>query len=245
MAHDLVERLQRLWIWERMPELSVVLALLAVIGGGWLFAELAGEVLEAEKLDVDHAILQALRSAENPEDPLGPRWLELMAEDLTAMGSFTPIFVIVFAVVGYLALIRQWGNALLISASVLGGLGLNHLLKDVFDRGRPEIVPHLVDVSTKSFPSGHAMMSAVVYLTLGALLAQASERRRVKLYVMGLAAFMALSIGTTRLYLGVHYPTDVLAGWSMGLAWAALCWLVAWLIRSRTRALEDRPFEER
>lgn len=245
MPDHFVEKLRRHSIWTWMPEISVVLALLAVVGGVWLFAELGDEVLEAATLEVDRAILESMRSAENPDDAVGPPWVELAAEDLTSMGSYTPMFLIVFSVVGYLALIRQWGNASLIAVSVLAGLGLNHLLKDMFARGRPDVVPHLVEVTTKSFPSGHAMMSAVVYLTLGALLAQASDRWRVKLFVMGWAVFMTLSIGATRVYLGVHYPTDVLAGWSVGLAWAALAWLVAWLIRKRTRALEDRPLEER
>lgn len=240
------KKLQHHGIWKWMPEFSVVLALLAIVGGAWLFAAVSDEVLESETMDVDHAILQAMRSADNPKDPWGPRWVEMGAEDLTAMGSYTPMAVIVFAVVGYLALIRQWGNAVLITVSVLAGLGLNHLLKDVFDRGRPDIVPHLVDVSTKSFPSGHAMMSAVVYLTMGTLLAQASDRWRVKLFVMGLAVVMTLAIGTTRVYLGVHYPTDVLAGWSIGLAWAALAWLVGWAIRrwGPRHTLEDQPLEE-
>jgi undecaprenyl-diphosphatase len=245
VTHPLKRKLEHRGIWQWMPELSVVLALLTVVGGIWLFVEITEEVMEDQTRDADHAILQAMRSAENPKDPWGPRWVELAAEDLTAMGSYTPMFVILFAVAGYLALIRQWGNTVLILVAVLAGLGLNHFLKDWFDRGRPEIVPHLVDVSTKSFPSGHAMMSAVVYLTLGALLAQASDRWRVKLFVMGLAVFLTLAIGTTRVYLGVHYPSDVLAGWSVGLAWAALTWLVAWVIRRRGRLLERRPLGER
>jgi undecaprenyl-diphosphatase len=184
---------------------------------------------------VDAAVLKALRSPEDPSDPLGPRWVELAAKDLTAMGSFAPMIAIVAASLGYLLVVRRRGSAAMLATTVALGFAWTQLLKEQIDRGRPEVVPHLVEVSTRSFPSGHATMSAVVYLTLGALLAQASERRRVKLYVMSVAVLATLVIGATRVYLGVHYPTDVLAGWALGAAWAAMAWLAGWALRRRRR----------
>ena len=226
-------RRQEVWRW--MTELPILLALFAVVGGVWLFAEVTDEVVEAETQDFDHAILRAMRDSEDPSDPWGPGWLEGAAKDLTAMGNYAPMFVVLFSTVAYFLLMRQWGRAVLVSATVLLGFALTHLLKAFIGRERPEIVPHLVDVTTKSFPSGHAMMSAVMYLTIGALLAQAEDRLRAKLYIMGLAIALTLAIGATRVYLGVHYPTDVLAGWSLGTAWAALMWLAAWAVHRRRR----------
>jgi undecaprenyl-diphosphatase len=107
-----------------------------------------------------------------------------------------------------------------------GGWLLNNALKLVFARPRPAIVPHLHEVMSPSFPSGHAMTSAAVYLTLGALLMHISKGRLTKIYCMTIAMLATLLIGSTRVYLGVHYPTDVLAGWLIGMSWALMCWLV-------------------
>jgi undecaprenyl-diphosphatase len=100
-------------------------------------------------------------------------------------------------------------------------------LKMGFERPRPDLVPHATQVYTASFPSGHAMLSAVTYLTLGALLSRVQRRRRVKAFFLGLALTLTLLIGLSRVYLGVHWPSDVLAGWCIGAAWASLCWFVA------------------
>ena len=111
------------------------------------------------------------------------------------------------------------------------------LLKRVFDRPRPTVVPQLIVETSPSFPSGHAMMSAVIYLTLGTLLAQLCPRWRERVYVLTVAGVLAVLIGLTRLYLGVHYPTDVLAGWTVGLAWALTSGLLARGLRRRSPEL--------
>jgi undecaprenyl-diphosphatase len=104
---------------------------------------------------------------------------------------------------------------------------LSTVLKMGFERPRPDLVPHATRVYTASFPSGHAMLSAVTYLTLGALLARVQPNRRLKAYLIGLALCITLLVGASRVYLGVHWPSDVLAGWCGGAAWAALCWFIA------------------
>jgi undecaprenyl-diphosphatase len=129
----------------------------------------------------------------------------------------------------------------LVLIATLGGWGLGLLLKAVFGRPRPSVIPHLVEVQSLSFPSGHAMMSAVVYLTLAALLAQLSAQWAQRVYILAVGLLLTLLVGLSRVYLGVHYPTDVLAGWSAGLAWAILCWLVGrWLQR---RGIVEKPHE--
>jgi undecaprenyl-diphosphatase len=134
---------------------------------------------------------------------------------------------VTLAVIGFLVLLRRRSAALLVAVSVGGGTALSSLLKLGFQRPRPDLVPHAVEVYTASFPSGHAMLSAVTYLTLGALLMRVQPLWRVKFYILALAVLATLLVGTSRVYLGVHWPTDVLAGWCVGAFWALLCWLGA------------------
>jgi undecaprenyl-diphosphatase len=209
------------------------------LAGLWAFAELADEVREGEALPFDRFVLLSLRSPADPADPLGPEWLELLAKDITSLGGVAVLSLITLAVVGFLLLVRRRVEAGLVGVAVAGGAALSSLLKWSFGRARPEAILHSTEVFTASFPSGHAMLSAVVYLTLGAILAQGQGRLRVKVYLMAVAAVVTGLVGVSRVYLGVHWPTDVLAGWSMGLAWAVLCWLGTRWIQRRRRA--DRP----
>jgi undecaprenyl-diphosphatase len=125
--------------------------------------------------------------------------------------------------------------AFFLLVAVGGGMLLSAGLKMGFERARPDLVPHHTRVYTASFPSGHAMLSAVVYLTLAALLARVQSERRVKTMIIVLAVLLTLLVGMSRVYLGVHWPTDVLAGWCGGAAWASLCWFVALQLQRRGR----------
>ncbi|MEP6565081.1 MAG: phosphatase PAP2 family protein, partial [Mesorhizobium sp.] len=149
-----------------------------------------------------------------------------------SLGSVVFLGFVLFAAVGYLLMVRKLGPAIFMAISVLGGELLSTILKRSFDRPRPDI-PHVVRVFTSSFPSGHAMLSAIVFLTVGGLLAHSTADPRVKTYFMGLAVFLTLVVGASRVYLGVHYPTDVIAGWSVGTGWAILCWVVAMWVGQR------------
>lgn len=171
----------------------------------------------------DVSVLTALRDGTDPAVPLGPYWLAEAARDVTALGSLAILGLVTIASVIYLLLIKRAGAALLVSVAVLGGQGLSVALKAAIARPRPDLTGQAVEFLSPSFPSGHAMLSAVTYLTLGALLAGAHEEPRIKAYLIGLAVFVTLAVGSTRVYLGAHYPTDVLAGWCFGAAWAALC----------------------
>jgi len=192
-----------------------------------IFALLAGEVTEGGTQALDARILRTLRTANDPAVPIGPPWLELAFLDLTALGGGTVISLMVFAVAGFLCLQARYRTALVIVSTTISGELVGSAMKHFFMRPRPTAVPHLRDALSSSFPSGHAMDSAIVYLTLGALLMRVVERRVTKLYCLAMALLLTLLVGVSRVYLGVHYPTDVIGGWILGFAWASVCWLVA------------------
>lgn len=228
----------------RLPaglELGSVIVLGLIGAGLFAFVKLAGEVREGETHAFDERILLALRSPLDRADPIGPAWLKQVMTDLTSLGGFTVLTLITVAAILYLVMDGKRGAALLLAVAIGGGTLISSLLKIGFDRPRPDLVAHLVDVKTLSFPSGHAMLSAVTYLTLGVLLARLSPRRAVKAYVVAVAVIITLLVGSSRVYLGVHWPTDVLGGWCLGAAWALLCWSVAvWLQR---RGAVEQPGE--
>jgi undecaprenyl-diphosphatase len=205
-------------VLERM-ELGTIVLLLLLAGGMWGFVELTEEVLEGETQALDRALLLMLRSSENMADPLGPAWLEEVGRDVTALGGVAVLTLLTLAVAMFMALRR---------------------LKDAFERTRPDLVPHGSYVASASFPSGHSMMAAVVYLTLGALLARVEPDGRVKVFVLGMAILLTLLVGLSRVYLGVHWPTDILAGWTLGAAWALLFWLIARALQRRGRVEIDQ-----
>lgn len=205
------------------PERAVLLSLLAVFGAVWGFMEIADEVQEKESHAFDTYVLKAFRHSDNLEQPVGPHWLLESIRDITALGGGTLITLITLAAVTFLFMRRKHALMLMVMASVIGGALLSTSLKQVFDRERPSVVPHLMTVSSPSFPSGHSLLSAVTYLTLGALLARSTNNRREKTFLLTIAVLLTLLIGISRIFLGVHYPTDVVAGWCAGLAWATLC----------------------
>jgi undecaprenyl-diphosphatase len=219
--------------------LGGVLLLLLIVG----FIRLASEVLEGETLNFDKRILSALRDPASPSQPIGPPWLLSGALDITALGSATVLGLVVFAVTGFLVLQGMWRTGTFVFVACSGAWFLNHALKQFFVRPRPDVVPHLREVFTMSFPSGHALTSAVVYLTLGALLMRVAKRRLTKLYCMGIAMLATFLVGSSRVYLGVHYPTDVLAGWLVGLSWALLCWIVERSLERRAGLKRERAQE--
>lgn len=221
-------------------EFPVLLAGLVVAGCLWGFEEL----MEVARATTPHAfdteILLAFRQPGQPGVPIGPLWLEGAMRDITSLGSSAVLVLITAATIVYLLLIRRPATALLIFVAVAGGQVLSSLLKVGVDRPRPELVSHLVNETSLSFPSGHAMLSAVTYLTLGSLAASFLPGRVTKIYVLSLAVLVTLLVGVSRIYLGVHWPSDVLAGWCAGFAWAMLCWLTARALqRGRGRPLND------
>jgi undecaprenyl-diphosphatase len=217
----------------------MLILLVLITVGIWGFAELADEVIEGETHSFDEAVLLAMRNPADPADPFGPYWLEELFRDFTALGGVGVLVFITLAVAGFLMLRGHSRATILILAAICGGLLLSSMLKYGIDRPRPDLVPHGSYVYTASFPSGHSMMSAVTYLTLGALLAKVHKRRRDKSYFILLAIFLTVLVGISRIYLGVHWPTDVLGGWAVGASWALICWLAARWLQNRGQVGHD------
>lgn len=190
----------------------------------WAFGSVTDEVLEGETTAFDDAVTGFFRDRADPSQPWGPAWFQEAMRDVTALGSFTVLGFILLVTVIYFAMSGRTRTAAFVGFSVVGGTVLSTLLKEMFDRPRPDMA-EAARVFTASFPSGHATMSAVVFLTLGLLLAEATGRRGLQAFFVGLGVFMTIAIGVSRVYLGVHFPTDVIAGWSLGGAWALVCWV--------------------
>jgi undecaprenyl-diphosphatase len=219
-------------LWHRLRRLERHELTWLAVGFGacaalFVFVLLAGEVMEGDTRALDTRILVALRNPDDPSRPRGPAWLEFALIDLTAIGGSTVLGLVVLSIVGFLLLQARYRTAAMMTITAASGEILNAVLKNLFGRPRPSVVPHLREVVSTSFPSGHAMESAIIYLTLGAMMMRVVEGRLTKAYCMIMAVTLTLLAGISRVYLGVHYPTDVIGGWIVGFAWASICWLVA------------------
>lgn len=212
-----------------------VFNLILLIAAVSLFFIIAAEVADGEHLAVEKELMEALRTGEPPR-AIGPDWLVRIARDVTALGSIVVLTTITTLVVGFLLITRRFGAALFLVLTAGGGQFLNSALKLFYRRERPDLDFRWIEIHSPSFPSGHATSSAVIYLTLAVLLARLTEKTREKVYIVGSALALSFLVGVTRVYLGVHYPTDVVAGWALGIAWAQLCWFAARAIGRRRLA---------
>lgn len=215
---------------------GIVAAAFAILA----FAVLAAEVVDGETRAFDERILLSFRVTGSPSVLAGPPWLKESMRDITALGSTAVLSIVVAAVAGFLAVSGLRHAAVMVLLSVLSGVMLSNSLKAGFSRARPEFIPPDMIVYTASFPSGHTTLSAVVYLTLGALLCRTQPSRAVKAYVLSGAAFLTVIVGISRVYLGVHWPTDVIAGWLVGGTWALLCWFAMLWLQSRGQVEPER-----
>jgi undecaprenyl-diphosphatase len=190
----------------------------------WGFFNIASEVGEGETMALDKHILLALRNPGDPSDPIGSRSLQEAMRDVTALGGVTVVSLItVVSVLAFLMHRRRWHAGILAVTVLLADIS-SEGLKDLYGRPRPELVPHGSYVYSASFPSGHSTLSAATFMTLAVLIASLEPNRGTKRMVFILAALLVLGIGFSRVYLGVHWPSDVLAGWCLGAAWALAAW---------------------
>lgn len=199
-----------------------------------LFLRLVDEVVDGETVAFDQSILLLFRDPENVNQLIGPSWVHEAVRDVTSIGSFSILGLLVVGIVIYLLLTRRRGIALFALASVLGGTALSTLLKMTYNRPRPDLAT-MSQQFTSSFPSGHAMLSAVTFLTLGAILSQLAPTRALRIYVIVAAILLTVLVGVSRVYMGVHFPSDVLAGWCLGAAWALACSMLAYWLQKRRK----------
>lgn len=209
-----------------IPEYATEIAVVIVSLGLFAFIKLADEVADENTRGFDERILLMFRDQADPSNPFGPAWLEVVVRDVSALGGLVALGLLTVAACGYLWLKHRGRLALFVAISVCGGSLANTLLKGIIGRPRPDIVPHGTAAALSSFPSGHAMMAAVVFLTLGALLAFSVSETRIKAYILSWSVLLTVIVGISRVYLGVHWPTDVIAGWIAGATWATLCLMV-------------------
>ncbi|MBA4805179.1 MAG: phosphatase PAP2 family protein [Brevundimonas sp.] len=236
---DLARRAVRL----ARAEIAALAALLVAALGVLAFIEVADDMTEADGRAVDQAILHWLQPV--PGQPRGPWWLQEAAADLTSLGGISVLTLFAAIALGFLLIQRKRLSAALLVVGLVGGVALSEGLKALFERQRPPAAFQAVETLNASFPSGHALLSTVFYLTLGVMLTRAMPRRRLKAFVLGAAMTVAGLVGATRVYLGAHWATDVIAGWCAGAAWAMSLWLMAWAVQRRqsrrSGGLHDAP----
>ena len=242
MIPRLLARLRSLY--NRLQEMALFLPLLLLTIGVWTFIQIADEVFEGDTEHFDNWALRIMRRPDDIATPIGPSWMQEMGRDLTALGGIIVLVLVILGVAGFLWLRKKHHAMWLTLGASFGGMILAGILKRSFERPRPDIVPHLSIVATTSFPSGHSMLSATVYLTLGLLLARTATDRATRFYPILVAVVLTFLVGLSRVYMGVHYPTDVMAGWTAGGVWAVFCWMIARYLQRRgqvEQADDDGP----
>jgi undecaprenyl-diphosphatase len=212
-----------------LPDIEPLVLVVLAVGTASLlgFIETADAVFANETQAFDRWMLFTLRNPQNPSELLGPHWVAEVARDTSALGGVAWITFSTIVIAIYLWIDGKVQMGVFLLASTVSGALVSVLLKSLFARPRPDVVPYMSQVYSSSFPSAHSMIAAVVYLTLGSLLASVISKLTLKVYVLTIAVMLTTAVGVARIYLGVHYPTDVLAGWLAGLVWALLCWLLA------------------
>lgn len=219
----------------RPRRLPGVLRAAAVGAAALALLLLVGWMTDRQPFAFDRAIILALRHPDNLAVPVGPGWLKPAMVDLTALGGSTVLTIVTVAVIGLLLVRHLPLTALLVAAATISGSLLVQAVKGHVDRARPALVPHLIEVRGLSFPSGHSTNSAIVYLTLAGLAAQAVPDRATRNYLLAAAILLVGAIGCSRVYLGVHWPSDVLAGWSFGTLWALVWWWAGASVRAAAK----------
>ncbi len=216
-------------------EIKILLVLLTLFLSLFVFINVGILVTNGTTRQFDQSIIEYFRVEGNNSEPAGPVFLIESMRDITSLGGETIITIITIFVVGFLLLQKRYDAMWLVIVATIGGALISLGLKEFYGRERPDISYRLINVTPLSFPSGHSMMSAIVYLTEAAIIARIQKNKKIRIYILSAALFLTFIIGVSRVYLGVHYPTDVIGGWTIGLAWASFCWFVAWYLQRRNK----------
>lgn len=208
---------QRTHHWRISPDHALLAAALCWIG----FALVTAVVWSGHSESIDSAGLMFWRRGETLL-PVGPLWLLEGVRDLTALGGVLLRNLIALGALSALLFLRLRREAVLLATTIVGGWILNSLVKLMIGRPRPLIVPHLTEAGGQSFPSGHSFNSAVVYIAIALAFAAMSPSRSIRWTLIGLAIALSMTVAFTRVWLGVHFPSDVMAGWLGGAGWAFL-----------------------
>ena len=185
----------------------------------WAFSALAEHVRKGSTQPFDDAIMRWVGAHQTA-------WLESVMLEITALGTGTVVGMIVLIAGLFLWLNHHRHSAVLLIVATLGGMVLDNLLKIGFNRPRPQIFEWGTHAVSSSFPSGHAMSSVIVYGTVAYLAARLQRNVHARVLTFVIATIIIVMISTSRVYLGVHYPSDILAGFLIGTAWAGFCMAV-------------------
>jgi undecaprenyl-diphosphatase len=216
------------WLYGAAAAVALAVLIVAVLGDA---------IEDGAQFSFDRAILLWARGGSAHGVPIGPDWFRAAMVDITAIGGVTVLVLMVLLVAGFLALGRHWLTLSLVLGGTISGSIAVSIVKGLVGRARPMVTDHLVTVVSESFPSGHAANSAIAYLTMATLLSQLVEGRAARRYLFAAAALIVTLIGASRVYLGVHWPSDVLAGWAFGTLWAVAWWAIgAWARLRRATA---------
>lgn len=245
-SSDLIPFLRRA-ITVARAEFAALGALAIITLGTMTFVELADDMTETDGQAFDQMVLHWMQPVAG--QPRGPWWLHEAAADITSLGGIAVLTLFAVVALGMLLILRKWLSALLLLIGLAGGVALSEGLKALFQRERPPAAFQAVETLNASFPSGHALLSTVFYLTVAVMMTRAFPRRRLKAYVLGVGMVFALMVGLTRVYLGAHWASDVMAGWCVGAAWAMALWLVSYAVERRqtrhhARLVDETPVAE-
>jgi len=231
----MIRLLRNLWTFLKRFEARVLIGLILAAAALLSFLEIADDMAEGDTEAIDRRLIMLLREPGDVNNPIGSRNIEEAVRDITALGGTTLVLVVTLVAVLAFVFHKRRIHGLVMGGAVLAAWASSQATKALYGRPRPDLVPHEAYVYSASFPSGHSTMSTAAFLTLAMLVASLESKRRSKALAYGLAAFVVVGVGFSRVYLGVHWPSDVLAGWCLGAAWALAGWLALRAMGGQTR----------
>lgn len=240
-SSDLAPFLRRAMTLAR-TEFAALGALAVVTLSVMTFVEIADDMTEADGQAFDRMVLHWMQPVAG--QPRGPWWLQEAAADITSLGGIAVLTVFALVALGFMLILKKRLSAVLLVVGLAGGVALSEGLKAVFERERPPAAYQAVETLNASFPSGHALLSTVFYLSVAVMMTRAFPRRGLKIYVLAVGMVFALMVGLTRVYLGAHWASDVMAGWCVGAAWAMTLWLVSYAAERRQAHSHARLVDE-